>query len=130
MIPGILLVKCCIDHRPLAVKPFATSGVTQAFLVLCQGLTILGSDAKKSQQPTFSWFASLPHNSIEGWEDLETKFHHYFDSGVMEKGIIDLFDVRQMNNESTLHYLLRFKEVRNQWYTLTLSEVELVSIAI
>jgi hypothetical protein len=43
-------VKCCIDHRPLAVKPFATSGVTQAFLVLCQGLTILGSDAKKSQQ--------------------------------------------------------------------------------
>jgi hypothetical protein len=31
-------------------KPFATSGVTQAFLVLCQGLTILGSDAKKSQQ--------------------------------------------------------------------------------
>ena len=42
-------MKCCIDHRPLAVKPFATSGVTQAFLVLCQGLIILGSDAKKSQ---------------------------------------------------------------------------------
>jgi len=50
MIPGILLVKCCIDHRPLVVKPFSTSGVTQTFLVLCQGLTILGSDAKKSQQ--------------------------------------------------------------------------------
>jgi len=47
---GILLVKCYIDHRPLAVKPFATSGVTLAFLVLYQGLTILGSDAKKSQQ--------------------------------------------------------------------------------
>jgi len=44
--------------------------------------------------PAFSWFASLPHNSIEGWKDLETKFHHYFDSGVMEKGIIDLVDVR------------------------------------
>ena len=43
-------MKCCIDHRPLAVKPFATSGVTQAFLVLSQGLTILGSDATKSQQ--------------------------------------------------------------------------------
>ena len=53
MIPRILLVKCYIDHRPLAVKLFATSGVTQAFLVLCQGLTILGSDAKKSQQSTF-----------------------------------------------------------------------------
>jgi len=44
--------------------------------------------------PAFSWFASLPHNSIEGWEDLETKFHHYFDSRVMEKGIADLVDVR------------------------------------
>jgi len=51
MIPGILLVKCYIDHRPLVVKPFATSGVTQAFVVLCQGLTTLGSDAKKSQHP-------------------------------------------------------------------------------
>jgi len=49
-IPGILLVKCYVDHRPLAIKPFATSSTTQAFQVLCQGLTILGSDAKKSQQ--------------------------------------------------------------------------------
>jgi len=55
--------------------------------------------------PVFSWFASLPHYSIEGWEDLETKFHHYFDSRIMEKGIIDLVDVRQRNNESPLHYL-------------------------
>jgi hypothetical protein len=38
---------------------------------------------------TFSWFASFPHNFIEGWEDLETMFHHYFDSRVMEKGISD-----------------------------------------
>jgi len=80
--------------------------------------------------PTFSWFASLPHNSIEGWEDLETKFHHYFDSRVMEKGITDLVDVRQRNNESALHYLQRFKEVRNQFYTFTLLETRLVSIAI
>jgi hypothetical protein len=29
-----------------------------------------------------------------------------------------------------LHYLQRFKEVRNQCYTLTLSEAELVSIVI
>jgi hypothetical protein len=33
----------------------------------------------------FFWFASLQHDSIEGWEDLETKFHQYFDSGVIEK---------------------------------------------
>ena len=80
--------------------------------------------------PAFSWFASLPHNSIERWEDFEIKFHHNFDSGVMEKGITDLVDVRQRNTEPALHYLQRFKEVRNQCYTLTLSEAELVSIAI
>jgi len=77
-----------------------------------------------------SWFASLPHDSIEGWEDLETKFHQYFDTGIMEKGITELVDVRQGNNKSALHYLQRFKEVRNQCYTLTLLEVELVSIVI
>jgi len=73
--------------------------------------------------PAFSWFASLPHNSIKGWGDLEPKFHHYFDSGIMEKGITDLIDVRQRNNEPTLHYLQRFKEVRNQCYSLTLSVI-------
>jgi hypothetical protein len=55
--------------------------------------------------PIFLWFASLPHDSIVGWEDLETKFHQYFYSGVMEKGITDLADVRQENNETGLHYL-------------------------
>jgi hypothetical protein len=81
-------------------------------------------------RPAFSWFVSLPHNSIEGWEDIETKFHHYFNSRVMEKGITNLVDVRQRNNEPVLHYLQRFKEVRNQCYTLTLSEAELVSIVL
>jgi hypothetical protein len=38
--------------------------------------------------------------------------------------------VRQGSNETRLHYLQRFKEVRNQCYTLTLSKAELVSIAI
>ena len=60
-----------------------------------------------------SWFASLPHDSIIGWEDLKSKFHQYFNSGVMEKRIADLVDVRQGNNESRLHCLQRFKEVRN-----------------
>jgi hypothetical protein len=63
--------------------------------------------------PAFSWFASLPHNLIEGWEDLETKFHHYFDSEIIEKGTTNLVNVRQRNNKSALHYMQRFKEVRN-----------------
>jgi hypothetical protein len=48
----------------------------------------------------------------------------------MEKGIVDLVDVIQGSNEIGLHYLQRFKEVRNQCYTLTLLEAKLVSIVI
>ena len=28
--------------------------------------------------PTFTWFSSLPVNSIANWTDLEKKFHTYF----------------------------------------------------
>jgi hypothetical protein len=35
--------------------------------------------------PAFSWFASLPYDSIVGWEDLESKFHQYFDLGVKKR---------------------------------------------
>jgi hypothetical protein len=43
----------------------------------------------------FSWFASQTLDSIVGWEDVKTKFHQYFDSGVMKKGIANLVDVRR-----------------------------------
>jgi hypothetical protein len=79
---------------------------------------------------TWSWFASLPYDSIVGWEDLESKFHRYFDSGVTEKGIADLVDVRQGSGESESHYIQRFRDVRNQCYSLTLSDAKLVGIAI
>jgi hypothetical protein len=63
--------------------------------------------------PAFSWFASLPYDSIVGWEDLESKFHQYFNLGVTEKGIVDLVDVRQGSSESRSHYIQRFRDVRN-----------------
>jgi hypothetical protein len=63
--------------------------------------------------PAFLWFASLPYDSIVGWEDLESKFHQYFDSGVTEKGIADLVDVRQGSSESGSQYIQRFRDVRN-----------------
>jgi hypothetical protein len=65
-----------------------------------------------------------------GWEDLESKFHQYFDSGVTEKGIVDLVDVRQGRSESKSHYIQRFRDVRNQCYSLTLLDAKLVGIAI
>jgi hypothetical protein len=49
-----------------------------AFKVRFFPLSLLG--------PAFSWFASLPHDSTVGQEDLETKFLQYFDSGGHREG--------------------------------------------
>ena len=50
--------------------------------------------------PTFSWFLSLEPNSITVWANLENKFHAYFYSGIGEKKITDLINMRQRNSES------------------------------
>ena len=42
----------------------------------------------------FSWFSSLPPNSVHSWNELEQKFHYHFDSGVNEAKLIDLTSVR------------------------------------
>ena len=44
--------------------------------------------------PAFTWFSSLPVNSIANWADLEKKFHTYFYTGTKEKKIIDLTTIR------------------------------------
>ena len=61
----------------------------------------------------FSWFSSLPHESVESWDDLGNKFHHYFYSGTIEKDIGDLIEVRQGSNELGGDFLQRFREIRN-----------------
>ena len=61
---------------------------------------------------------------------MEEKFHQYFYSSFMEKNIGDLVDLRQRNSELGVQYLQRFREVRNQCYTLALTEDELICIAI
>ena len=48
----------------------------------------------------FTWFISLPPNSVITWADLEKKFHKYFFSGVHEKKVTDLVRLRQRNDES------------------------------
>ena len=40
--------------------------------------------------PAFSWFTSLPANSIIKWADLEKQFHTYFFAGIHEMKITDL----------------------------------------
>ena len=54
--------------------------------------------------PAFTWFSSLPVNSIANWADLE-KFHTYFYTGTGEKKITDLTTMRQRTNESSTEFL-------------------------
>jgi hypothetical protein len=41
----------------------------------------------------FTWFSSLPLNSIRGWTDLEKQFHDYFFARVSELKLSDLISV-------------------------------------
>ena len=58
--------------------------------------------------PAFTWFSSLPVNSIANWANLEKKFHKYFYTGTGEKKITDLTTIRQKTNESSTKFLQRF----------------------
>jgi hypothetical protein len=48
----------------------------------------------------FSWFTSLPANTIIKWSDLEQQFHNYFFSGIHEMKITDLTRLKQRNDET------------------------------
>ena len=79
--------------------------------------------------PAFSWFTSLPANSIQSWEDLEERFHGYFFSGVHEMKITDLTNLKQRNDESVASFVQRFREMRNKCYSLSLTDKQLAELA-
>jgi hypothetical protein len=58
--------------------------------------------------PAFTWFASLPAQSICFWKDLEQKFHAHYFIGSIEKKLIDLTNLRQRHNETPMEFLRRF----------------------
>jgi hypothetical protein len=55
--------------------------------------------------PAFSWFTSLPANSIIKWSDLEQQFHNYFFFGVHEMKITDLTRLKQRNDETVAGFV-------------------------
>ena len=50
------------------------------------------------------WFTTLPANSIIFWADLEKQFHHFA-------------------------FIQRFRDVKNWWFSLVLSDQQLVEVA-
>jgi hypothetical protein len=61
----------------------------------------------------FTWYATLPPNSILSWGDLEQKNHEHFFSGDYELYLVDLVALRQEKDESVNDYIRRFWDTRN-----------------
>nr|AAU44286.1 putative polyprotein [Oryza sativa Japonica Group] len=77
----------------------------------------------------FTWFSSLPYNSVNSWADLEKQFHSYFYSGIHEMKLSDLMAIRQRHDESMQDYIQRFREMRNRCYSLSLTDSQLADLA-
>jgi hypothetical protein len=78
----------------------------------------------------FSWFSSLPPNSVQSWNELEQKFHDHFYNGDNEAKLIDLTWVRQGRDESVSNYFKRFKDIKNRCFNLTVAEKDWADIAL
>ena len=78
----------------------------------------------------FSWFSTLPPNSVRSWNELEQKFHDHFYSGDNEAKLTDLTSVKQTRDESVSDYFKRFKEVKNRCFNLSISDKDLVDVAL
>jgi hypothetical protein len=76
----------------------------------------------------FSWFASLPINSIRTWEQLEQKFRDHFYSRDNELRLSHLTLARQKYDERVTN-IRRFRETKNRCYNLIISERDLVELA-
>jgi hypothetical protein len=77
----------------------------------------------------FTWFSSLPYGSINSWADLEKQFHSYFYSGVHEMKLSDLTVIKQRHDETVHEYIQRFREMRNKYFSLSLTDAQLADLA-
>ena len=89
-----------IEHVSQYLTQLGEASIEKAHRVHFFSLSLLGQ--------AFTWFSSLPVNSIANWANLEKKFHIYFYTGIGEKKITDLTTIRQRTNESGTKFLQRF----------------------
>jgi hypothetical protein len=76
----------------------------------------------------FSWFSALLLGSILTWAHLEQIFHDHFYSGENELKLSHLTSVRQQH-ESIVDYIKRFRDTKNQCFSLTISDKDLADLA-
>lgn len=65
---------------------------------------------------TFTWYTSLPTNSVCGWDELEHNFHEQFYRYEPELSVANLALCRQKSREMVEEYLNYFKIGRNRYF--------------
>ena len=102
------------EHVSQYILQWGEAGLNDALRVRLFSLSLTGT--------AFFWFSSLAPGSILNWNQLERKFHDHFFSGETEVKLLDLTSIRQVRDESSSDYFKRFKEIKNQCFSLTISE--------
>jgi hypothetical protein len=109
------------EHVSQYLAQLGEASVIEEIRVHLFSLSLIGND--------FSWFASLPVNSIRTLEQLEQKFHDHFYSGDNELRLSHLTSVKQKHDEPVTSYIRRFRETKNRCYNLVISERDLAELA-
>ena len=76
----------------------------------------------------FTWFTTLPPNSIHHWTQLERLFHEQFYMGQTKISLKELASVKRRFTEPIDEYLNRFRLLKARYFT-QVPEHELVEIA-
>jgi hypothetical protein len=111
-----------MEHIARYLMQLGEASADEAFRIRYFPLSLTG--------PTFTWFASLPAQSICSWKDLEQKFHAHYFTGSSEKKLIDLTTLSQRHNETPMEFLRRFRETKSMCFFLNLPDDQLADMAV
>jgi hypothetical protein len=111
-----------VEHIARYLMQLGEASADEAFRIRYFPLSLTG--------PAFTWFASLPAQSICSWKNLEQKFHGHYFIGSNEKKLIDLTTLRQRNNETPMEFLRRFRETKSMCFSLNLPNDQLANMAV
>src|SRR6187551_1347844 len=111
-----------VEHIARYLMQLGEASADEAFRIRYFPLSLTG--------PAFTWFASLPAQSICTWKDLEQKFHAHYYTGSTEKKLVDLTSLRQRNNETPTEFLRRFRETKGMCFSLNIPDDQLAGMAV
>ncbi|CAL2240329.1 unnamed protein product [Prunus armeniaca] len=63
----------------------------------------------------FTWYTSLPANSVQTWEQMESVFHDYYYKIQPEVTISDLAALKQSEDEPAQDFIIRFRNLKMKW---------------